>query len=66
MKRTIARGTSWWIRLFVLSVFLVDSLGLPMWADWALVGAPLGLAFVRAPWNRDRQAVAVAPPVRGR
>jgi hypothetical protein len=27
MKRTIARWTSWWIRLFVLAVFLVPGSG---------------------------------------
>jgi peptidase M23-like protein len=66
MKRTIARWTTWWIRLFVLSVFLVALVGLPRWAEWTLMGVPLVLAFVRPPWDRDRRALVVAPPVRGR
>lgn len=66
MKRAIARWTGWWTRLFVLSVFLLPATGWP----WA-VRAPITLglfvlALVRAPWDRDRAPVAVAPPVRGR
>jgi hypothetical protein len=66
MKRHIARWMSWWIRLFVLAIFLVDPLGLPLWAELTLLAALIALVFVRPSWDRDRRPVAVAPPVRGR
>jgi hypothetical protein len=65
MKRAIARGQTWWVRLFVLAV--LTSIVLPDLFPHTLVaaGALFGLALVRAP----RSAVPpidVAPPVRGR
>lgn len=66
MKRTIARWSSWWIRLFVLSIFLLPPLGLPWWAEWPAKVALFGLALVRPPWNPDVEPVVTAPPVRGR
>ena len=66
MKRTIARWTGWWTRLFVLSVFLLPQTGWPAPLHWSISAGLLGLALVRAPWDRDRPPVAVDPPVRGR
>lgn len=66
MKRTIARWTGWWTRLFVLSVFLLPQTGWPAPLHWSISAGLLGLALVRAPWDRDRPPVTVDPPVRGR
>lgn len=66
MKRFVAGLSSWWIRLFVVSVVAVPLLGVPQPYGFAVVVGSIGLAMVRPPWNRDRQPVEVAPPVEGR
>jgi hypothetical protein len=69
MRRAVARGQTWWIRLFVAGVLagvlvsrLLD-LDLFPWDLVLLVGV-LGLAFVRAP-DSGRDPVEVAAPLRG-
>ncbi len=66
MKRLVARLSGWWIRLFVLSVFVLPQFGLPRWLDFVVMGGLFGLAMMRPPWDRDRRPLAVEPPVRGR
>ena len=65
MKRAIARGQTWWVRLFVLAV--LAAVVLPDLFPYTLVAAVvlLGLAFVRAPRSAV-PAIDLAPPVRGR
>lgn len=66
MRRWIARSSTWWIRLFVLLVAAWPLLGPPFWLQVGAMIVAFGFASVRAPWDRVRRPVTVAPPVRGR
>jgi hypothetical protein len=67
MKRMIARGQTWWFRLFIVTVLAFTFLPIPRphpW-DWFLLAIPLLLSFVRPP-RSDQAPVDLASPVQGR
>lgn len=66
MTRTIAAGSQWWVRLFLLAVAAGLLLKIPWWIGLPVCTALLALASVRAPWNRHVLPVEVDAPVRGR
>lgn len=66
MKRTIARLSTWWIRLFVVVVVAFPLLGPPGWWSLAAMLVTIVLASVRPPWDRGREPLHVSSPVRGR
>ncbi|WP_127573390.1 M23 family metallopeptidase [Georgenia faecalis] len=65
MKRTIARGQTWWWRLFVVAILANLVLDIPQPYPFLIIVGSLALALVRPPAT-DRGPVDVAPPVRGR
>jgi murein DD-endopeptidase MepM/ murein hydrolase activator NlpD len=66
IRRAVARWSTWWIRLFVASVFLLPALGLPRLVALGILVGLFALSLVRPAWDRDLSAVPVDPPVRGR
>ncbi|MBW6438844.1 M23 family metallopeptidase [Actinoplanes hulinensis] len=65
MKRAIARGQTWWLRLFLLTVLVMTALPVPKPWDLLIIAVPLPLALVRPP-RSERDPVELAAPVRGR
>ncbi|MGA8046477.1 MAG: M23 family metallopeptidase [Dermatophilaceae bacterium] len=65
MRRRVAALTTWWYRLFVVSVLAAVVLDLPSWVS-LLALAFISLALVRPPRVEDPEPRWVDPPVRGR
>lgn len=65
MRRAIARGQTWWLRLFVLVILVNLVVPLPFLVYLAVATAAFALFLVR-PRHTEREAVELAAPVRGR
>ncbi|NUL46156.1 M23 family metallopeptidase [Cellulosimicrobium funkei] len=64
-RRVIARGQTWWIRLFILVVLVMSVAPVPrLWAVVCMV-VPLALHLVRPPAQRP-EPLTMHVPVRGR
>lgn len=68
MRRAIARGHTWWVRLFVVAVLANATLSIPRPWNLLLMAVPFLLSLVRphAPTGAAVEVVETAPPVRGR
>ncbi|GAB2477440.1 M23 family metallopeptidase [Xylanimonas ulmi] len=65
LRRRVARHGVWWLRAFVAWVAWGATAGAPWWAFLPLAGSLLAGSLVRPRWDRDREPVVVAAPVRG-
>ncbi|KAB7744811.1 peptidoglycan DD-metalloendopeptidase family protein [Nostocoides sp. F2B08] len=65
MRRRIAGLSTWWLRLFVLSVLILTLADLPGWVS-LLPLVLIALALVRPPRVADPEARWIEVPVRGR
>lgn len=64
VRRVIARWQAWWIRLFVLTILVDLTLGIPFPYDLTLLLAMILLALVRPP-RSTAEPLELAAPVRG-
>lgn len=64
VRRAIARWQTWWIRLFVLTILVDLTLGIPFPYDLALLLTMILLALVRPP-RSTADTLELAAPVRG-